>query len=377
MNSNLVNMSPFGPEPDGLEEHNSDKAGTDLIIRGRNPINFESPFERLHSFLTPTEQFYIRSHFEAPELNTSEYRLKIGGAVTKEVSFTYSELREMPSETRIVTLECAGNSRIHLTPPAEGVQWGLGAVSTAEWTGVPLRHLIERAGLEEDACEIVFGGADRGIPKEKPTPPDAISYSRSLSVRKAIAPEVLVAYAMNGHELTVNHGYPVRLIVPGHYGMASVKWLTGIYALREPFQGYWQTSDYAYWHHMQGHVVRRPLSTMFLKAQIAQPAIFQTLSAGKPFTVAGAAWSGDSTVVGVDVSADSGSEWSRAEMLDPSTPFAWRRWRLNWDVPARTGRYSLVARAWDADGRTQPEAHDPHFGPYAVHHTIPIEILVA
>src|SRR2546426_1258871 len=210
-----------------------------LIIRQKEPNNLETPLDQVDSHLTPTELFYIRSHFPAPKLELVSYQLRIDGAVRKPFSLSYKQLRDMPSETRVATLECAGNSRVFLIPQVAGAQWELGAVGNAEWAGVPLGALLERAGLEEDACEIVLEGADRGTPKEKPIPPGPISYARSLPRDKAIQQEVLIAYQMNGRDLPQDHGYPVRAIVPGHYGMASVKWLTRIYAvLREPFQGY-------------------------------------------------------------------------------------------------------------------------------------------
>src|SRR6266852_1586129 len=142
-----------------------------LIIRQKEPDNLETPFDQVDSFLTPTELFYIRSHFPAPRLELGSYRLRIDGAVRNALSLSYSELREMPSETRVAILECAGNGRVFLVPHAAGAQWELGAVGNAEWTGVPLRALLERAGLEKDGCEIVLEGADRGTPKEKPVPP--------------------------------------------------------------------------------------------------------------------------------------------------------------------------------------------------------------
>ncbi len=168
-------------------------------------------------------------------------------------------MRDLPPETRVATLECAGNGRVFLVPQVAGAQWELGAVGNAEWTGVPLAALLQRAGLQEDACEIVLEGADRGAPTEPPTPPGSISYARSLPRDKALQPEVLIAYQMNGRDLPLDHGYPVRAIVPGHYGMASVKWLTRIQAVRQPFGGYWQTSDYGYWDYLEGKPVRRAL----------------------------------------------------------------------------------------------------------------------
>src|SRR5271170_4132080 len=176
-----------------------------MIIRQREPINLEMPFDRVESYLTPTELFYIRSHYPAPRLELSSYQLRVDGAVRKPFFLSYRELREMPAETRVATLECAGNSRVFLVPQVAGAQWELGAVGNAEWTGVRLGALLERAGLEEDACEIVLEGADRGMPREEPVPPGPISYTRSLSRDKAIAREVLIAYQMNGRDLTLDH----------------------------------------------------------------------------------------------------------------------------------------------------------------------------
>src|SRR5258707_3687825 len=150
-----------------------------LIIRQKEPKNLEAPFDRIDSYLTPAELFYIRSHFPTPNLDRASYQLRVDGAVKHPLSLGYDELREMPSETRVATLECAGNSRVFLVPQVPGAQWELGAVSNAEWTGVPLAALLERAGLEEDACEIVLEGADRGTPTEMPIPPGPTSYGRS------------------------------------------------------------------------------------------------------------------------------------------------------------------------------------------------------
>src|SRR5258705_6366494 len=221
----------------------SQSSQTGLIIRQREPVNLESPLDQLDSFLTPSELFYIRSHFQVPDLKTESYRLQVGGAMRNPFTLTYQALREMPSETRIATLECAGNSRVFLVPQVAGAQWELGAVGTAEWTGVPLAGLLERAGLDADACEVVLEGADRGRPAEPPVPPAPISYARSLPRSKALKRDVLIAYQMNGRDLRPDHGYPVRAIVPGHFGMASVKWLNRIAAVRVPFQWAWHTSD--------------------------------------------------------------------------------------------------------------------------------------
>ena len=347
-----------------------------LIIRQKEPANLETPLDQVDSYLTPTELFYIRSHFPAPRLDPDSYQLRIDGAVRNPLSLSYQQLRDMPSETRVATLECAGNGRVFLVPQVPGAQWELGAVGNAEWTGVPLAALLERAGLEDDACEIVLEGADRGIPAEPPVPPGPISYVRSLPREKALGREVLIAYQMNGRALPLDHGYPVRAIVPGHYGMASVKWLTHIHAVREPFRGYWQTSDYGYWDYVDGQPVRRALAEMKVKSEIVRPRVYETLAPDQVYTVFGAAWAGETEVTEVAVSTDGGKTWALAEFLDPIQRYAWRRWKFDWLTPKEPGRYTLIARAKGADGSVQPDKHDPNHGTYVIHHPLPIEVFV-
>ncbi|MDB5350423.1 MAG: sulfite oxidase-like oxidoreductase [Planctomycetota bacterium] len=347
-----------------------------LIIRQKEPTNLETPFDQVDSYLTPTDLFYIRSHFAAPRLELASYQLRIDGAVRNPLSLSYQQLRDMPSETRVATLECAGNSRVFLIPQVAGAQWELGAVGNAEWTGVLLGALLERAGLEDDACEIVLEGADRGTPTEEPVPPGPISYARSLPRDKAIQREVLVAYQMNGRDLPQEHGYPVRAVVPGHYGMASVKWLTHVQAVREPFRGYWQTSDYGYWDYLDGKPVRRALGQMKLKSEIARPRVYETLAPNYVYPVFGAAWAGETEVTGIAVSTDGGQTWAEAEFLDPIQQHAWRRWKFDWLTPTEPGRYTLMARAKGANGNVQPDKHDPNYGSYVINHPLPIEVFV-
>jgi DMSO/TMAO reductase YedYZ molybdopterin-dependent catalytic subunit len=347
-----------------------------MIIRQKEPVNFEFPFDKLDSFLTPNDLFYIRSHFKVPELTADSYRLCIRGAVERQLALNYEQLREFPSETRTATLECAGNSRVFLVPQVEGAQWELGAVGNAEWTGVPLRLLLEQAGLSRNACEVVFEGADRGVPKEPPVPPGPISYARSLPLAKAVRPEVLVAFQMNGRELSQDHGYPVRLVVPGHYGMASVKWLTSIEVLEEPFQGYWQTSDYGYWDYIDGKPVRRPLSEIALKSQIARPSMYEVIPASSDYLVTGAAWCGNTDVSEIEVSTNGGRHWAAAEFIDSAQPYVWRRWQFLWHVPQKAGQCTLAARAKDASGATQPEEHNPNHGSYVINYPLPIDVIV-
>jgi DMSO/TMAO reductase YedYZ molybdopterin-dependent catalytic subunit len=347
-----------------------------LIIRQKEPRNLEAPFDRIDSYLTPTELFYIRSHFPTPKLDRASYQLRIDGAVRHPFTLSYEELRNMRSETRVVTLECAGNGRVFLVPQVQGAQWELGAVSNAEWTGVPLRALLERAELAEDVCEIALEAADRGTPKEEPLPPVPISYVWSVPLAKAMQSEVLIAYAMNGRDLSRDHGFPIRAMVPGHYGMASVKWLTRIEAVREPFRGYWQTTDYAYWASKGGEPVRRALGEMKFKSQIARPRVYETLPANRIYTICGAAWAGETDVIGIAVSTDGGQTWAEADFVDPVRRHAWRRWRFDWLTPKKAGEYTLLARANDANGVLQPSEHDQNYGVYVINHSLPIEVFV-
>ena len=234
----------------------------------------------------------------------------------------------------------------------------------------------EKPAADLRACEIVFEGADRGTPKEEPLPPGPISYVWGVPRAKALQPEVLIAYQMNGRDLTPDHGFPVRAIVPGHYGMASVKWLTRIEAVRQPFHSYWQTTDYAYWASMNGTPMRRPLGEMKVKAEIARPRVYQTLPANRVYTICGAAWAGEADVTGIAVSTDGGKTWAAAEFLDPTRRHAWRRWKFDWLTPAKPGRYTLLARATDASGASQPDEHDRNYGVYVINHCLPIDVFV-
>jgi DMSO/TMAO reductase YedYZ molybdopterin-dependent catalytic subunit len=348
--------------------------GTGLIVRQHSPVNLESPFDQLDSFLTPNELFYIRSHFPTPSLRAEDHVLRIEGDVRNSFTISMDELRKMPSQTRPVTLECAGNGRVFLAPSVEGAQWEFGAVGTAEWTGVPLSALLERAGLAESACEAVFEGADRGQPKITPAPPGEVLYARSVPI--ALKDDILIAYQMNGEDIPPDHGFPLRAIVPRHFGMASVKWLTKIRIVSEPFQGYWQTADYGYWAYENELPVLRPLGAMVLKSSIARPRIREVVKAGEPYTVFGAAWAGELPVAQVEISADGGVTWVVAEIIDESRPGAWQRWKFEWQVPTQAGSYRLMSRARDSAGNVQPSEHDKSFGTYVIHHTIPVEVFV-
>jgi DMSO/TMAO reductase YedYZ molybdopterin-dependent catalytic subunit len=351
-----------------------------LIIRESEPVNHEYSFDRLSETvgpgkrLTPNHLFYIRSHFKAPHIDAETHTLRIEGSVEAAFTLSVEDLRKLPSITCTVTLECAGNGRVFLSPAEEGAQWQLGAVGTAQWTGVPLTTLLDRAHLDPHAVELVFEGADAGKAKNPPTPPGEITYARSLPIAKA--KDALIAYSMNGEDIPTDHGFPIRAIVPGYYGMSSVKWLTRIRAVDDPFQGYWQTSEYAYWEEQGGLPVRRPLGEVHLKSSIARPCIREVIPAGHPYTVFGAAWTGGPGVTCVEVTTDNGATWFPAELIDPNEYGVWRRWRFFWEVPSKPGDYILQSRATDEAGTTQREEHDQRFGSYVIDQTIPVAVTV-
>jgi DMSO/TMAO reductase YedYZ molybdopterin-dependent catalytic subunit len=233
-----------------------------LVIREKEPQNLESDFASLGSLITPNDRFYIRNHFAVPAVDAKSWKLKIEGAVTNALQFTYDEFLQLPSETKTVTLECAGNGRVFLVPKVDGAQWQLGAVSTAEWTGVPLNSLLERAGVDSKAVDVILEGADSGEPTKPSKPAKPITFARSVPIDTARHGGILLAYKMNGQPLPLAHGFPVRAIVPGWYGMASAKWLRRIVAVKQPFHGYFQSVDYAYWHHHDCFPSRVPVTEM-------------------------------------------------------------------------------------------------------------------
>ena len=346
-----------------------------LITRGEEPLNLEMPFARLREFVTPNEKFYVRCHFPVPQLEASTWKLRVEGAVSEPVEFTLADLRAMQTRTVAATMECAGNGRSHLEPKVKGVAWDMGAVGNAEWTGVLLRDVLERAGASSEAREVVLEGADRGAIKEPPRPPGEIHYARSLPLAKANA-DVLLAFEMNGAPLTPEHGFPLRAVVPGWFGMASVKWLQRIVVTTEPFNGYYQSIDYTYWEQRDGMPTLVPLAEMRVKAQIARPHMGEVVPAGLEYRVHGAAWAGEDDLAKVEFSDDEGTTWESATLLGPAQKNAWRFWEFRWTAPARPGDCVLMARATDSAGRTQPAQRIQEYGTYMINHVLPIRIHV-
>ncbi|HEY2714472.1 MAG TPA: sulfite oxidase, partial [Chthoniobacterales bacterium] len=283
------------------------------IVRSEDPPNLEMPFEQLDGFITPTKSFYVRTHFPVPKIDKAKWLLRVEGEVEKPFEISYDELLKLRSIKIPATLECAGNNRDFLEPKVKGVQWGLGGVGNAEWTGVPLSILLARAGAKSGALEIILEGADRGQLEDPKSPRGEVNFARSIPLEKAR--DVLLAYKMNDAELPAEHGFPVRAIVPGWYAVASIKWLQRIIVTDKPFNGYYQTLDYAYWNREGDHAELTPLSQLRIKAEIAQPKLGETVPVNSNVRVHGAAWTGDGEIAKVELSTDGGSIWSDAKLL--------------------------------------------------------------
>jgi DMSO/TMAO reductase YedYZ molybdopterin-dependent catalytic subunit len=356
-------------------QKNDTKLRDGRIVRSEEPLNLEMPFETVESFITPMESFYVRTHFPIPAIDRDAWWLHVEGEVEKPFTINYEELLKLESLTVPVTLECAGNNRNFLDPKVLGVQWGLGAVGTAEWTGVPLSVLLNRAKLKPGACEIIFEGADGGQLAEPKSPPGKTHFARSIPLTKAYQ-DVLLAYRMNGRDLPPEHGFPLRALVPGWYAMASIKWLQRIIVTERPFTGYYQTMDYSYWKRRGEIAELAPLTEMQIKAEIAKPTQGETVPANSNVRIYGATWAGDCEIARVEMSTDGGSTWNDARLLGEPKPNAWRFWEFNWQTPSAPGRQTLVARATDSLGRRQPANRDPDRGTYMINHLLPITVEV-
>jgi DMSO/TMAO reductase YedYZ molybdopterin-dependent catalytic subunit len=343
-----------------------------LLVHTTDPLNAETPLATLiQQDLTPADQFYVRNHFAIPDLPAADWLLEVGGCVLRRLTYNLAQLYALRSQTRVVTLECAGNNRSALNPPAPGPQWGLGAAGTAEWTGVPLLDVLDQAGLASDACEVVFRGADHGQVDGHAC---TTFFERSLTLDQATAAGALLAYAMNGAPLPRQHGYPLRLVVPGWYGMASVKWLTEIEVIDHSFHGRFQTEKYRYEWLRDGQAVVEPVQQQRLRAVIAEPVAGQRLLRGHVM-IRGLAWSGVAPISQVWVSVGE-RPWQRARLVDPAVRGGWQRWELLVEVD-QPGTTRVRARAVDCAGRMQPvepEWNRLGYGANGVH-TVAIQLI--
>jgi DMSO/TMAO reductase YedYZ molybdopterin-dependent catalytic subunit len=328
--------------------HGQDVRLEELALAARN---HGMPLEALRLPVTPIGLHYLLTHYDIPIVAAEEWSLEISGRVERPLRLSLDEILEHPAVELAVTMECAGNGRARMSPRPYSQPWLDEAVGTARWTGTPLAPVLRRASPGEGAVEVVFTGLDRGLERGQ-----ELVFERSLPLGQALDGDVLLAWAINGQPLPPQHGFPLRLLVPGWYGMASVKWLTRITVTDRPFAGHQQS--YAYRLRQTEDEEGEPLTRMLPRALMIPPGIpdfptrARTLDAGR-CTLEGRAWSGFAPIERVDVSVNRGASWAAAELdTDVDSAYAWCRWRHEFE--AEPGEAELACRAFDRSGRAQP-----------------------
>ena len=325
-----------------------------MVVRSACPQDLEMPLQAFSEYITPFERFFVRTHVYTPHINVSDWRLRVDGDVTTRLALTMDDLRRLPAVELVSVLECAGNGRGFYEPSVPGLQWTNGAVGNGRWRGTRLGDVLHHAGIKASAKEILFNGADVPIG----TMPD---FQRSIPVAKALGPDTLLAYEMNGELLPVEHGFPLRVVVPGWAGDSWIKWLSSISILNREHDGFWMARAYRH----PGKPVQpgisfapekmQPITSLRVKSVIAAPLSGAQIIAGTSATIRGVAWSGDvAPIATVEVSVDGGRSWKTARMQrDQRTKFGWRLWEYDW-MPSREAYYTILARARDTAGNTQP-----------------------
>ena len=318
----------------------SEKPGSTNIVHSKTPPIEETRVAELNGLITPTRNFYIRNHFATAQLDATTWQLRVEGHVDNPFAIGYEELLGLPQQRSLIAfLECAGNGRGRFSPPAEGTRWTHGAAGTAEWTGIPVSVLLERAGVRGGAVHLVAEGGDAG------------RVTRGLPLAVALDPDTMVVWAMNGEPLGPDHGAPVRLFVPGWVGVASVKWLERLEVINTAFDGFYNEQRYVYVDRPSG-APTEPATVQPVKSYISRPSPDATLAAGAQL-ITGYAWSGFGPINSVEVSTNAGGSWTAARILEPRLPRAWVRFEHPW--MATSGRHSLASRAMDDRGNVQPE----------------------
>lgn len=319
-----------------------------LITRSLYPENQETPIHFLEEAHTPRSLTYRRNHFPYPSFSGEPYGLFITGLVKTPAALTYEQIASMPSKTITALLECSGNKRAYFHPKVFGEQWKEGAISQGRWTGVPLSYLLSIAGINIGAREVVFQGSDYGVKNGR-----KVHFKRSLPLEKALDPNVLVVWGYNDHLLSPKHGFPFRLVVPGWYGMASVKWLRSIEVIGRPFSGPFQTEDYVYYPHTDQNTDSTPVTVNRVNSIIQRPLDRQILPPGR-HEITGLAWTGEGVIASVEISMDDGATWKTANLKNRPQPYQWSKWYHNHTFEKKR-RYTIKVRAIDSNGQAQPD----------------------
>lgn len=328
-----------------------------MNVLSRRPEDLEMPLSGFGDYLTPIEHFFVRTHVYVPPVDLSDWRLSVDGEVATPLTLTMDELKKLPSVQLDAVVECAGNGRGFAEPPVPGLQWTNGSVGNGRWRGVRLADVLKRAGMKDSGKEILFNGADVPIGTMQ-------DFRRTITVKKALDPNTLLAYEMNGVTLPVKHGFPLRVVVPGWASDSWVKWLTNITVLDKEFDGFWMKSSYRKPDHpiAPGSAMALdkmvPVTSLRVKSVIASPLDNASVKIGDPVNMRGVAWSGDQgPVTSVDISTDGGRTWTKADLGPDKSQFGWRQWAFSFR-PDRESYYNVMARATDGSGATQPFAQE-------------------
>jgi DMSO/TMAO reductase YedYZ molybdopterin-dependent catalytic subunit len=332
-----------------------DKTGMNVL--SKRPEDLEMPLSGFSDYITPIEHFFVRTHVYVPTVNLNDWRLSVDGEVATPLTLTMDDLKKLPSVEMVSVVECAGNGRGFVDPPVPGLQWTNGSVGNGRWRGVRLADVLKRAGMKDPAKEILFNGADVPLGTMQ-------DFRRTITVKKALDPNTLLAYEMNGVALPVKHGFPLRVVAPGWASDSWVKWVTNITVLDKEFDGFWMKNAYRKPDHpiAPGSAMAPekmvPVTSLRVKSVIASPLDGASAKLGDPINIHGVAWSGDKgPVTSIDVSTDGGRSWKAAGLGADKSQFGWRQWSFSFR-PDRESYYNVMARATDASGSTQPFAEE-------------------
>jgi sulfane dehydrogenase subunit SoxC len=323
--------------------------------------NHGMPLEALRYDVTPVGLHYLLTHYDIPRVDPESWRLRVDGLVDRELELSLGELRARPPVEVTATMECAGNGRARFDPRPLSQPWLDEAVGTGRWRGVSLGAVLEEAGVSEGALEVVCTGLDRGVEGG-----EVQQFQRSVTLDEARREEVVLAYELNGEPLPPQHGFPLRLVVPGWYGMTNVKWLERLTAVDTPFTGYQQQSAYRF--KADEDDAGTPLARMAPRALMVPPGVPDFPDRRRhvqlgPCVLEGRAWSGSAPVATVEVSTDGGASWHLADLRPAESRWAWAAWSFTWE-PETPGQYELRCRAVDEAGNGQPAAAAWNVGGY-------------
>ncbi len=337
------------------------------------PIVSQTPLEVLGDHHLDNQDFFVRNHFSVPKIDMSVWRLTVGVPGDGTQLYSYEDLLKLPARSLEVALECAGNSRASVFPPCEGMLWGHGGVGCVTWTGVSVRDILENIEDIPEESEVLFLGDDEGSPHGAGL---VERYGMSIPIEKVLNPDTILAYNMNGATLPDDHGYPIRLVVPGWYGMTSVKWVSEIRIVLRPHEGFYQDKYYVFV--TDGPETDEPNSrvdVIRVKSLITSVRRGQQIPSGQHI-IEGKAWSGSGQITKIEFSPDNGKTWLIGEIVDAETQYGWRSWKCVWNADVK-GRYLISVKATDSTGISQPEQFDWNFRGFANNsiHTVPVEVV--